>query len=95
MLMLHGKLEYLAYEQMRQYYFQSRELQGIQAGHTAVLKRIQYTQYERKYSYNLMYDLRSECWRCECKNNFRTGMPCPHIFKVVQQFGGCVSYYVN
>lgn len=93
-LVLSNYLEHLALEQIRQYYEESRMF-SIEKGKSPLIRYIPYTKYERKYKFNLMYDLASECWRCECKNNFRTGMPCSHIVKVVRENGGCVGYYIN
>lgn len=88
------KLEHLAFEQIRQYYEESRDLTVLLSKDPTCVS-IPYTKYEREYSYQLMYSVKDGCWRCECKNNFRTGMPCSHLVKVVRHFGGCIGYYIN
>lgn len=92
---LSNYLEHFAFEQIRQYYEESRELSLIENGTGPNLRSIPFVKYERKYRYNLMYDLKYGCWRCGCKNNFRTGMPCAHIVRVVREYGGCIGYYIN
>jgi hypothetical protein len=88
-------IEYLPFEQIRQYYEESKNFHTVEEGTEPHRRYIPYRKYDRNYRFNLMYDLESGCWRCECKNNFRTGVPCSHLFKVIREYGGCLGYYIN
>lgn len=58
-------LETLAFEQVRQNYHQSLELDKLEFGASPVLDRkIAYRKYDRKYYFNLKYDTTYGCWRC-------------------------------
>lgn len=92
---LSNYLECLTYEQIRQYYEESREFRSVEPGTSPVHRYVRYMKYEREYRFTLMYDIKYGCWRCECKNNFRTGMPCAHIVRVVRENNGCIGYYIN
>lgn len=92
-LVLSEKLEHIPFEQIRQYYMDSRDF--IKVEQTGINAVISYMKYSRKFKINLMYDLKYNCWRCECRNHWRTGMPCAHLFRLIKDNGGLVGYYIN
>ena len=77
-------MEYLAFDQIRQYYEASLEQEIALAD--ACSATVPYVKYERAYQFNLKYVPWKQCWVCECNAIYKTGLPCSHLIKVVRKF---------
>ena len=47
------------------------------------------------YLYTLKYNGGDNCWKCNCKLIYFSGLPCCHLMKVITKCGGLISYYVD
>ena len=50
---------------------------------------------KNKCVYTVKYFPDQFCWKCNCSLICFTGLPCPHLIRVVLAHQGSLQYYVN